>query len=79
MPTSLETAITKYVRSGNPAARTREEYSTMLKTWKDWGGGVPIDKLGHKEVREFLDRVYEHAVFQQGEIQAAPRTKFGRI
>lgn len=30
MPTTLESVVAKYLRSGNPAQRTREEYST---TW----------------------------------------------
>jgi len=66
MPTTLEAAIKKYLRSGNPAHRTREEYSTTLKKWKRWGNGVPIDELGRKELREFLDWVYEDAVARQG-------------
>ena len=66
MPTTLDAAITRYLRSGNPAHRTREEYSTTLKKWKRWGNGVPIDELGRKVLREFLDWVYEDAVARQG-------------
>ncbi len=62
VPATLETAISKYLRSGNPAARTREEYSTTLRKWEEWNGGVPIDQLGRKEVRDFLDWIYEQAV-----------------
>ena len=61
MPTTLETAVAEYLRSGNPAQRTREEYSTTLRKWARWGGGVPLDRLGRKELREFLDWVYERA------------------
>jgi hypothetical protein len=61
MPTTLETVVAKYLRSGNPAQRTREEYSTTLRKWARWGSAVPIEKLGRKEIREFLDWVYEDA------------------
>ncbi len=66
MPTILETAVAKYLRSGNPAQRTREEYSTTLRKWTRWGDGVPLEKLGRKEIREFVDWVYEDAARQQG-------------
>lgn len=35
------------------------EYMTTVRKWKEWGGGVPIEKLGRTEIREFLDWVYE--------------------
>ena len=66
MPTTLESAVAKYLRSGNPAQRTREEYATTLRKWVRWGGAVPIDQLGRKEIREFLDWVYEDAATQEG-------------
>jgi integrase family protein with SAM-like domain len=66
MPITLETVVAKYLRPGNPAQRTREEYSTTLKKWKRWGDGVSLEKLGRKEIREFLDWVYEDAAAQQG-------------
>jgi hypothetical protein len=57
MPTTLNMAVAKYLRAGNPARGTRDEYHTILRKWVQWGGGVPIDNLGRKEVREFLDWV----------------------
>jgi integrase len=66
MPTTLKTAVTKYLRTGNPARGTRNEYHTTLKKWAEWGRGVPIEKLSRKEVREFLDWVHERAVLHQG-------------
>ncbi len=66
MPTSLETAVAKYLRSGNPAQRTREEYSTTLRKWTRWGGAIPVEKLGRKEIRAFLDWVYEDAAGRDG-------------
>ena len=66
MPTTLKMAVVKYLRAGDPAAGTRAEYFTTLRKWKEWGGGVPIEKLGRREIREFLDWVYERAVAQEG-------------
>jgi hypothetical protein len=61
MPTSLESVVTKYLRSSSPAQRTREEYSTTLRKWSRWSGAVPLEGLGRKEIREFLDWVHEDA------------------
>ena len=47
MPTTLEAVAAKYLRSGNPAQRTREEYSTTLRKWNRWGRGVRIDLWRH--------------------------------
>lgn len=58
MPTTLESVVAKYLRSGNPAQRTREEYSTTLRKWARWGGAVPLEQLGRKEIRDFLDWVH---------------------
>jgi integrase len=66
MPTTLKAAVTKYLGAGKPARGTRDEYQTTLKKWKEWGGGVPIEQLGRKELREFLDWVYERAVADDG-------------
>jgi hypothetical protein len=66
MPTTFGTAVTNYRRSGNPARGTRAEYLTTVRKWKQWGGGVPIEKLGRTEIREFLDWVYERAVADPG-------------
>ena len=66
MPTTLESVIIKYLRSGNPAQRTREEYSTTLRKWRRWGGAVPLEEIGRREIREFLDWVYEEAITNEG-------------
>jgi integrase len=63
---TLEKLIPKYLRTGNPAQRTREEYSTTVRKWERWGGGVPLDELTRKEIRDFLDWVYEDAAARQG-------------
>ena len=66
MPTTLKTAISRYLRANNRARTTRSEYRTTLKKWNEWGNGVPIEELGRKEVREFLDWVHERAVSDEG-------------
>jgi integrase len=66
MPTTLKTAVANYLRSRCPARGTRAEYHTTLRKWNEWGGGVSIERLGRKEIREFLDWVHERAVAQEG-------------
>lgn len=66
MSTTLESVITKYLRSGSPAQRTRVEYNTTLRKWSRWSGAVPLESLGRKEIREFLDWVYEDAASREG-------------
>jgi integrase len=66
MSTTSETAIAKYLGAGCPARGTRKQYRTTLKKWENWGGGVAIEDLGRKEIREFQDWVYEHAVADEG-------------
>ena len=66
MPTTLDSVVTKNLRSGNPAQRTREEYSTTLRKWSRWSGAVPLERVGRKEIREFLDWVYEDAASREG-------------
>jgi hypothetical protein len=66
MPTSLRSAISSYLAAGKPACGTRKEYQTTLRKWSDWGQGVPLEQLGRKELRNFLDWVYERAVSEEG-------------
>src|SRR5688572_17620057 len=66
MATTLRAAVAKYLSSGSPAHGTRAEYRTTLKKWSEWGGGTPIERLGRKEIRDFLDWVYQRAVDQEG-------------
>ena len=66
MPTQLRSAISQYLRVNNRASTTRKEYQTTLKKWTEWGNGVPIEQLGRREVREFLDWVHEHAISDEG-------------
>ena len=66
MATNLEDAVDGYLRVKTLSAGTRSEYSTTLKKWTEWGEGVPIEQLRRREVRAFLDWVYEQAVAQGG-------------
>lgn len=66
MPTSLESAVATYLRCGNPAQRTREDYSTTLRKWERWGECVSLGELGRTEIREFLDWVYTDAASRDG-------------
>ena len=66
MPTNLETVVTDYLRAREAAQGTREAYSSTVKKWKQWGEGVALEQIARKEIREFLDWVYEHAVAQGG-------------
>src|SRR5687768_13661846 len=66
MPTSLNTAVTNYLRAGTLAQGTKAEYQTTLNKWREWGNGVPLETLGRKEIREFLDWVYSQAVAEEG-------------
>ncbi len=62
MPTTLDAAVDGYFAARNLARATRGVYRTTLRKWKEWGQGVPIEELGRKEIREFVDWVFERAV-----------------
>ena len=66
MPTNLDAAVDRYLRTKALARGTCNEYLSTLRKWEQWGGGVPIQQLQRKDVREFLDWVYERAVTDQG-------------
>ena len=66
MSTTLHEAVSRYLRSTNPAHGTRAEYHTTTLKWQQWGNEVPIEQLGRKEIREFLDWVHERAILDDG-------------
>jgi integrase len=66
MPVSLEAAIERYVTARRLSSGTRSEYFCTLRKWKEWGGAAPLDQLGRREIRDFLDWVYQLAVEQEG-------------
>src|SRR4029079_260366 len=67
MPTTLKTAAESYLRAKALSRATRNEYLSTLRKWETWGGGIPIEQLQRKDLRDFLDWVYEQAVNDEGE------------
>ena len=45
MPTNLITAVESYTRARNLSSGTRDEYSSTVTKWSEWGSGVPIEDL----------------------------------
>ena len=66
MQTTLSSVVENYVRAKRLARATRNEYFSTVRKWDEWGGGVPIQELGRRSIREFLDWVYERAVIDEG-------------
>jgi hypothetical protein len=66
MQTTLNSAIEMYLRAKALSRGTRNEYFATLRKWDQWGGGAPIEELRRKDIREFLDWVYERAVTEEG-------------
>jgi hypothetical protein len=67
MPTTLKTAAESYLRTKALSRATRNEYLSTLRKWERWGGGTSVEPLRRKDIREFLDWVYEQAVKGEGE------------
>jgi hypothetical protein len=67
MPTTLKTAAESYLRAKDLSRGTRNEYLSTLRKWERWGGGIPVEQLRRKDLREFLDWVHEQAVKDEGE------------
>jgi hypothetical protein len=59
------------VRAKALSHATRNEYLSTLRTavrkWERWGGGISVEQLRCKDIRKFLDWVYEQAVKGGGE------------
>ena len=66
MQMNFDVAVDRYLRSKALAPGTRNEYLSMVRKWDQWGSGVPIDQLQRKDVRSFLDWVYDRAVADRG-------------
>lgn len=66
MPTTFKTAAESYLRAKALSRGTRNEYFSTLRKWEHWGGGIPVEQLRRKDVREFLAWVYERAVTDEG-------------
>src|SRR5687767_4110978 len=66
MQTALKAAVASYLRAKSLSTGTRNEYHSTLRKWEQWGVGPPIEELRRKDVREFLDWVYQRAVTDAG-------------
>ena len=65
MPTTLKAAVESYLRAKTLSRGTRNEYSSTLRKWEQWGG-LLLEELHRKDIREFQDWVYERAVADEG-------------
>lgn len=66
MQTTLTAAVDSYLRMHDRSRGTRNEYHSTLRKWEQWGRGGPIEALQRKDLRDFLDWVYQRAVEGQG-------------
>lgn len=67
MPTNLEAVVVaNYLHARTAAQGTRDAYSSTVRKWDQWGKGVALEQIGRKEIRDFLDWVYERAVAEGG-------------
>ena len=66
MQTTLNAAIDSYLRMHARSRGTRNEYHSTLRKWEQWGRGGAIEDLQRKDLREFLDWVYQRAVEDKG-------------
>jgi hypothetical protein len=66
MVMTFRAAVESYLRAKSLARGTRNEYFSTLRKWEEWGAGLPIEDLRRRNVREFLDWVYERAVNNKG-------------
>ena len=66
MRTTLNAVAESYLKAKTLSRGTRNEYFSTLRKWDLWARGTPIEELRRKDVREFLDWVYERAVADEG-------------
>lgn len=64
--TRLDVAVDRYIRARNLSRGTRDEYGSTVRKWNAWGKDMPLEELQRKDIREFLDWVYERAVSSEG-------------
>lgn len=67
MPTTLHAAAEAYLRARHLSPGTQAEYRSTLRKWNRWGGAIPIEAMSRKNLREFLDWVFEQAVREDGD------------
>lgn len=66
MRTTFDAALQSYLRAKTLSRGTRNEYFSTLKKWEQFGTAVPIEEWRRKDIREFLDWVYERAIADGG-------------
>jgi hypothetical protein len=66
MRTTLDAVAESYFKAKTLSRGTRNEYFSTLRKWDLWGRGATIEELRRKDVREFLDWVYERAIADEG-------------
>jgi hypothetical protein len=66
MPTTLKTVAESYFRAKALFRATRNKYLSTLRKREKWGGRIPVVQLLRKDIREFLDWVYEWVVKDKG-------------
>ena len=62
----LRTALQRYFVASNLANGTQAEYRSTLNKWEEWNAKIQINKLGRREIAEFLDHVYASAKEKEG-------------
>ena len=66
MQTTFNVAFENYLHAQPRSRSTRNEYYSTLRKWEQWGRGGTLEQLQRKDLREFLDWVYQRAVEDQG-------------
>lgn len=74
MQTNLDAAVNRYLLSKTLSRGIRNEYISTIRKWEQWGCGVPIEEIQRKDIREFLDWVYERRTDREQSPRAPPRS-----
>ena len=66
MSTTLRPVVQSYARVNKLTPATISEHQSTVRKWHSWGKSKSIDNLTRKEIREFLEWVYERAIGLEG-------------
>ena len=66
MKLTLRNTVHRYFAASNLANGTQAEYRSTLNKWEEWNAKIQINKLGRREIAEFLDHVYASAKEKEG-------------